>query len=110
MKCHFLLTNDWIDESKILGQGVLQGVNRSTVVDKFTVPSLTIGPFELEDVSITTPAEGEKRYIGLYVKEVATRSRIAKAAQTKGIVGYELLKHFLVTVDYSGEKLHLFVP
>jgi hypothetical protein len=69
---------------------------------------MTIGPFTLENVIMMVPGEGEKTTIG---RESPARpgSRLKKDSED-GILGYDVLKHFIVTIDFNRSLLHLAPP
>lgn len=81
------------------------GVNSSTDLQTFALPSMTIGPFELENLMTRVPYEGDT--IALFERETYTGSHIPRSTKAKGILGYEVLKHFIVTIDYKTGYVHL---
>jgi hypothetical protein len=84
------------------------GVTKASTVERFNIPSMTIGPFTLENVVMMVPREGQKTTIG---KELPGRpgSRLKKDSED-GILGYDVLKHFIVTIDFKRSLLHLAPP
>ena len=72
------------------------------------MPTVTIGPFTLENVISTVPAAGEKTTVGQATSaDLRTRMQNASA---DGLLGYEVLKHFVVTIDFKRSLLHLEPP
>jgi len=77
-------------------------------VERFNLPELTIGPIVLENVVVIVPGEGEKTNVGQDV--IAKLGTRIKETASDGILGYDVLKHFVVTIDYKRSFLHLGVP
>ncbi|MBV1909150.1 MAG: aspartyl protease family protein [Kangiellaceae bacterium] len=88
-------------------KSISSGANSMAVTESFTIPLLKFGPVELENVLVTIPAEGERSYLGSQYQK--TGSRI-KGRKVQGIIGYDVLKHFLVTIDYKGGHAHVGFP
>jgi len=102
----WLTADTQIDQSKVLG------LSKSADVDMFKVESLKIGPYELESVPIQVPVEGEHTNVGKSKRETSTanNSRISRGIKTKGVMGFDVLKHFIVTVDLDDYQLHIVTP
>jgi len=98
---------DWLEKYGTT-ETRLMGVNESAAVEQFNLPELTIGPIVLENVTVIVPEEGETANIGEQVR-AKTGTRIKKTG-SDGILGYDVLKHFVVTIDYKRSFLHLGVP
>jgi len=75
------------------------------------LPSVTIGPFEMEDVPVQVPAPGAQQNVGS-TRPSGPRgdTRVTRAIRTSGVIGYELLRHFVVTLDYDREMAHIGLP
>jgi predicted aspartyl protease len=84
------------------------GVTASIDSENFNLPELTIGPIVLENVIVIVPGEGELTNVGKDVT-AKTGTRL-KETSADGILGYDVLKHFIVTIDYKRSFLHLAVP
>lgn len=98
---------DWLEKYGA-NKSQLLGVTKSTDVERFNLPELTIGPVVLENVVVIVPDEGEESNVGREVRaKVGTR---IKETSSDGILGYDVLKHFVVTIDYKRSFLHLGVP
>ncbi|GGF61972.1 pepsin/retropepsin-like aspartic protease family protein [Alteromonas lipolytica] len=89
------------------GSTITRGVNRAAVQDYATAKTVQFGPFEITDVKVLFPAEGETS--NLENQFSATGTRI-KGKKVVGILGYGLFKHFLLTLDYKPGKLHVDLP
>ena len=88
-----------------LGVGVNAMVSRN---QRFNLPMLEIGPHVLENVIITVPAEGQKTLVGEGAAH-GSRKGISKKT-SKGILGYDVLRHFIVTIDFRRSLLHMELP
>ena len=89
-------------------QAQVSGINNSMDAEHFSLPELTIGPVVLENVMVIVPGEGEVSSVGQEVS-AKTGTRL-KETSSDGILGYDVLKHFIVTIDYKRSFLHLAVP
>ncbi|MEC7419275.1 MAG: hypothetical protein VX659_04375 [Pseudomonadota bacterium] len=86
----------------VLGRGVISAGQ----LERFRLPSLKIGDFEIADTLVSVPAAGKK--LELFRKETRTGSNLKRIrSKSKGILGYDVLKHFVVTIDYRIGKIHL---
>lgn len=96
----------WLDE--LDSQATLSmGVNTIVETESFSIPSLKFGPFELENVLVTIPAEGKSSYLESQYQKRGSR---IKGKKVQGIIGYDVLKHFLITIDYKGGYAHIGLP
>lgn len=96
---------DWIDTyAKVEGEAF--GATGSGRLEYFRVPSIAVGPFELENVLVAIPAPGESPKLFEEAAEIGTR--IASRKASAGLLGYDVLKHFLVTVDYDRGYVHFY--
>lgn len=96
----------WLEEID-RQSSISMGVNAVVSTESFRIPSLTFGPFELEDVLVTIPAEGINSYLESQYKSSGSRIRGRKV---QGIIGYDVLKHFLITIDYKRGYAHIGLP
>lgn len=102
--------NGWLSDDYKTVTTDASGVTRKQNIDSFLLPSVKIGPFELENVIVSTPVEGQDITLMSRVgKMEQTGSRI-KGNKVEGLVGYDVLKHFVVTVDYHKGYIHLGLP
>jgi Aspartyl protease/gag-polyprotein putative aspartyl protease len=84
-----------------------RGVNTTSMIDRFNIPSLKFGPFVLENVITSVPSEGEKFNIDFFQRQRSSRFNV-KSIQ--GIIGYDILKHFVLTLDYKKGYMHVGLP
>lgn len=101
----------WLAQYRIT-ESTVTGVNDATTgTETFRLPALTIGPYEMENVEVFVPAEGEKTNLtGLDTVSWSTGSHLKKDKKTMGILGYDILQHFIVTIDFKRSLLNLDVP
>lgn len=97
----------WLD-NRVLLQHEATGVVHSGQVESFTIPFLKVGPFEMENVLVTVPGEGEV----MNIKDAhRASSRHAKqGVTTVGLLGYDVLKHFVLTLDTKNWYAHIATP
>ncbi len=105
----YALDNELIDTATGGDQFIAAGVNSIATFERYRMDSVAIGPFELENVETAVPAEGHAANLGSR-HYVDTRSRLQRGVKTEGLLGYDVLKHFVVTVDYKKYRLHLHAP
>lgn len=86
------------------------GATGMAEIESFQLKRLTVGPFELENIRVTVPAEGERTTVGQRENRHSLGNRIGSGAQSLGLLGYDVLKHFVVTLDHKNLKLHLGLP
>ena len=90
-------------------QASISGVNATRTIDKLNLPKLEFGGFEIENPIVELPAEGES--FDTFKKTKTTGSRINRRRQNHdGFLGYDVLKHFVVTVDYRAGHVHVAPP
>ncbi|MCF2858475.1 aspartyl protease family protein [Pseudoalteromonas sp. SMS1] len=83
------------------------GVNSTGETEHIKAKEVKFGAFSLSDVSVTFPAKGSKANI--VSQYSATKSHV-KGVKVKGIVGYEVFKHFVMTMDMKDGHLHISAP
>ncbi|BDX06423.1 pepsin/retropepsin-like aspartic protease family protein [Planctobacterium marinum] len=92
---------------KITSSSMSSGVNSTAITENLRVEELIFGPFTLENVLVSVPAEGESA--NLVDQNRLTGSRI-KSRKQEGILGYDVLKHFVLTLDYRAGHAHISLP
>lgn len=92
---------------KVEGTSMSFGANSSGVNEFATSDVVKFGPYEIGDVKVSFPAEGQKT--NLESQYERTGSRIG-GKRVVGLIGYDLLKDFVVTLDYRYGKLHIALP
>ncbi|WP_285163980.1 aspartyl protease family protein [Shewanella goraebulensis] len=99
-------SEDWLEKYGSQS-GITVGVNRMGSVDSFKLPEVKFGPFTLENVQVSVPAAGQKESVS--GKEHGSLSRF-KGKNIKGLLGYDVLKHFVLTIDYKSGNMHVGLP
>ena len=95
--------NGWLTQFP-LTQGISQGVNTTGNVEFFRIPTLGFGPFLLENVGITVPEAGVNAKFGEAEDELNTR---VGSVRVDGLIGYDVLQHFILTIDYKFGRGHI---
>lgn len=99
---------DWLETygtQQSLGVGVNAMVARN---ERLNLPSMTLGPYELEGVIVTVPADGQRSNIAAGVEHGSIAG--LNKRQAEGILGYDVLRHFIVTIDFKNSYLHMEIP
>ncbi|WP_404390553.1 aspartyl protease family protein [Pseudoalteromonas phenolica] len=72
--------------------------------DQVNLPEIKFGPFSLSNVK-TIFYKDDTRY-ELYDNRARTGSRV-KGVMVKGALGYDVLQHFVITVDFKNGYMHV---
>lgn len=97
----------WLDEYRV-EQGATRGVTETNATENFHLPEVQFGPFGIENVLTTVVADGE--VMKPLSKATAVTGSHLRSKSVKGIVGYEVLKHFVLTIDYKNGRMHVGLP
>jgi len=101
----------WLDRYQLADGKIVGMSGESADTESFAIPAVTLGPFELENVAVAVPAEGEHLYLSTRRSiENSTGTRIKKGRKSDGLLGYDLLRHFIVSIDYKRELVNIDVP
>lgn len=95
---------DWMDAFETTTTRI-GGAISTTTMENFRIPSVQFGPFNIENVLVSMPTEGSK--LAMFERERMRGSRLMRKNASDGILGYDVLKHFIVTVDYGKGYVHL---
>ncbi len=109
LKRSFASDRGLIDESTQSREVITAGINSIATYERFALDSVKIGPYELESVITSVPAEGQSSNLGSR-SYILTGTRINSGVRTVGLIGFDVLKHFIVTVDYKTYRVHFYVP
>ena len=101
----FANRQDWIGTFPSV-DGTATGVISSGQMEYFRLPSIDVGPFKIENVLVSVPAEGET--LKIFETITPTGSRLERRNASEGILGYDVLKHFVVTIDYDRGYVHFY--
>lgn len=102
----------WLEKYAVT-RGLATGANNvSAQVDLFRLPTFTIGPFEMEDVLVGVSAGGDFSIERTRRDSRTTGFRLKKGGnkKTDGILGFDVLQHYVVTMDLKRNRLNLDVP
>ena len=98
----------WLEnyqEKNTMSYGAISGGEKIT----FNLETLEIGPFELGNPIVSVPPKGE--VWNMFERRSTTGSNVRRArGKTRGLLGYDVLKHFVVTIDYKGGHVHIAPP
>jgi len=100
--------NGWLEKYSTNEDILIKGITRTKVANQLQLPIFTFGPFKLEDVPAYVPEDGAKLQITRRV--VNTGTRISQSKKVQGILGYDILKHFVITLDYKNGLVHVAPP
>jgi len=81
-----------------LSKTELHGAIEQLESESFWLPEIQFGPIELENIKVTIPPEGEN----IHLFEIDT-----SLTHINGVLGYEVLKHFVLTIDFKIGKMHI---
>lgn len=80
------------------------GINNAGVSESVYVDNFEFGPFTLDHVKVSFPAVGQKTN---QQRQSEKRAAFSRGTKIEGSLGYAILKHFLVTIDYKKGYMHL---
>ena len=106
----FATANGWLNDETEVTERTSFGLFESSTSLNFYIDAFKIGPYELEHVSVNVPSEGHMNDFGRYTNEFSTGTLIKRGVQAKGLIGYDVLKHFIVTIDYMAYRVNLYAP
>lgn len=86
---------------------VSRGVNTVGFTEVFRLPSIKFGPYELENVLTSVPGENQSTNI---THQSDIKWSHIKGKKVRGLLGYDVLKHFVVTIDYKRGYMHVIAP
>ncbi|MEP2653315.1 MAG: pepsin/retropepsin-like aspartic protease family protein [Paraglaciecola sp.] len=98
--------NGWLDKYPVVSSKS-QGALSHGATDTFSLPTFKIGPYELENVTVDVGSEGSITNVG---SQVDTSFSRIKGTTVRGLLGYDVLKHFILTLDYKRGQAHLGLP
>jgi len=96
---------DWIDTYPKVEYSV-SGVISAGKMEEFRAPSIQFGEFKIESPLVWIPAKGES--LKHFETDTPLGTRIASRGKSKGLLGYDILQHFVVTIDYKSGHTHFY--
>jgi len=106
----FIEARGW-EEKYMVAQGTSSGVIKENVgLNIMEIPELKFGPYPIEDVIVSTPVKGISSNISQYKAKAKLGTKLERDTGYDGILGYDLLRHFVITLDAKIGKMHIFAP
>jgi len=102
----------WLEDYAVT-QAEYDGVDDSAAnVDLLRLPTMTIGPFELENVLVRVSADDDSNGQSRLRDSHETGFRLQKGGKKKadGSLGFDVLQDFIVTIDLKRNRLSLDIP
>lgn len=103
----FARTMKWADTLPEQQSMAIDATSHVAVMDTYRIPELQFGPYTLENVLVSVPADDS--HVNVLEQYQTVGSRI-KGKRVQGILGYDVLKHFVVTIDYKNGHAHIGLP
>lgn len=94
---------DWLKDYRT-GRVTLKELNQVVEMNQLEIPLLKIGPFEIEKIRTAVPDKGHS--LDLRPRYEKSFSRI-KGKKLRGSVGFDVLQHFIVTIEYQTGFVHI---
>ncbi|MBL38534.1 MAG: hypothetical protein CMP07_09000 [Xanthomonadales bacterium] len=93
-----------IEEARVSGRGI----NTAGDMNLVLLDSLELGPFQFTDFVAAYASQPNE---GLDKRRARQLSRIKRAAtRHEGILGYEVMRNFVLTMDLGNRRVHLAIP
>lgn len=96
---------DWIGTYPT-EESEMSGAVSSGEMESFRVPRIQVGPFGIENVLVSIPAVGET--LEYFETITPIGSKFTRRNASEGLLGYDILRHFVVTVDYDRGYVHFY--
>lgn len=87
--------------------GTSQGANTTRATESTRVDTVTLGPYTLDNVLVSFMADGQTSNLSSQSESLGSH---IKGKRVAGLLGYDLLKHFILTLDYERDQLHIGLP
>lgn len=94
----------WLNEYAVEKMNT-RGVAGDAEMEMFRLPVLAIGPYNVRNASVVVPSEGE--VIPIFS---SLRGGLRGRGKVQGLLGYDVLKNFIVTFDYRTGSMVLELP
>ena len=83
-----------------------KGINGSGSIEQFRLPSVKLGQFESANTLISVAAKDQDH--AMFKRTRRPGSKIQRiVSKSRGLLGWDVLKDFAVTIDYRIGKIHL---
>lgn len=94
----------WLEKYP-LQEASTQGATATSKVQIFRLPLIEVGPFNVKNARVTVPLEGQRSDMFS-----SSRNTIGRKSKIQGLLGYDVLKNFLVTFDYRTGSMFIELP
>lgn len=84
----------------------ITAVGREGSMEEFRVPSVKLGEFEIKSPLVWIPARDQT--MDIFETDTKVGTRIAERTVSKGLLGYDILRMFVITIDFKNSLVHLF--
>ena len=100
----------WLEKYRV-EEVKFSGLTQTVFVDRLRLPYLKLGPYELENVKVVVPKDENVSMNFSQKSERQTRTRRKnEESGYVGILGGDVLKHFVITLDAKNALLHIDAP
>jgi len=82
-------------------------INGKQSYDIMNLPKVEFGPFSIDEVSTAFSKKGAKFQL---LDNNSFTGSYMKGMDVKGVLGYDILQHFLITVDFKNGRMHVGIP
>jgi len=101
----FVKKQGWLERHESIDSEA-RGVISSGNMERFNLPSMLFGGYRIENPIISMPGEGED--MAFFGKQNVYGNRVRyRTRKAQGILGYDVLKHFVLTIDYKNGYVHV---
>lgn len=99
--------NKWLNKYGTT-EGYVGGAIDAKVIESFNIPMMQLGPYELEAIKVMVPESDTG--LKLPKRYQQTGTRLNRSKNIDGILGYDILQHFVVTIDVKHGRAHFGLP
>ncbi|MEC7994764.1 MAG: hypothetical protein VX187_04215, partial [Pseudomonadota bacterium] len=83
-----------------------RGANAEGNKEQFRLPRVNIGEFETNNTTVSVTAADQPNQ--LFERSTRPASKMQRLkGKSRGLLGWDTLKHFVLTIDYRIGKIHL---
>lgn len=97
--------NDWFDKYETVDTST-RGVTRSGDMQRFRIEKVDVAGYEILDPLVSVPTE-DSGILAMFERQVSVGTKLGKRTKAKGLLGYDILQHFVMTIDYRKGDVHL---
>lgn len=96
---------EWLEKYSLQEEVSTQGATTTSRAEIFRMPLIEVGPFNVKNARVTVPLEGQRSDMFS-----SSRNTIGRKSKVQGLLGYDVLKNFLVTFDYRTGSMFIELP